>query len=660
MVNIATIIIGFLTFYWQIYCFGWAILRPLITKTANKTNHHQNKHNCLTQLKALEKILLSIVLGLSLNASLIFLLGQLISTKAHLLGFLFGLIGLFHSRAGLKLICQAWRNEILAQKTSWLLIALGSTFFFLTIGLTYFDQHGNLIYQHGQWHDIFHDSFWHLALAQKLKQAIPPVHPGSFLFKVSNYHYFYDLIIANFSLNYGLELLTLYFQVWPLIIAWLLGLASFCLMRRLQPKATEFFLFLVYFTGSLGFLVPFFIPGRAGHESIFWVSQTFVMMVNPQVIVSFVLLLTGLWLCLGWLKTFNQQTKQLNLSYPGLIFVLAASSLGFKSYSFVLLSFLIGLLLGWLLIKKQLALKQVLFLGLGYSLSCLPFIVTLLDLSRSSFFFKPFWFLDSLVEDPNRLYLPIWKQLADQFYAQQAWWPFLKIKFKELIIFYLGNLGLRASLIFLPLLLKTKKIRLNLNEPQRLIINLASLGFILCSVLPMLFLQTGVVWNSIQFFYYSLILADLLAALVLATLWEKIRPNPLSKISFGLLMLIIALPTTLGFAQEIIFNPKQISAEKIQLVSQFQPSDRILICPEETQLYQTSLLVGLTGSQVYLADPVTLLFLGVDAGQIEQELSLVFEKGLPGTLQELMTNFGLNYLLCSGKALKKTNLNGRQ
>src|SRR3989304_3896243 len=154
-----------------------------------------------------------------------------------------------------------------------------------------------LIYKYGMgfWGPNGHDGIWHIALIKSLAKGSwdMPVFAGSAL---QNYHVGYDLLLAVLSRLTGINPITLYFQVFPVVLALLIGILTYKLVfswKGSKPQAL-WATFFVYFGGSFGWIVNFLRTGELGGESMFWAQQGISTLINPPYAFSLVLLLWGL------------------------------------------------------------------------------------------------------------------------------------------------------------------------------------------------------------------------------------------------------------------------------------------------------------------------------------------------------------------------------
>lgn len=588
------------------------------------------------KLQAIEVFVLSLILGLSINASFFFFGGYLLSSKIYYLSYIFLILGLINIKNSWQILIDSF-SFLKKKKNISFIILLGIFYLFLTIALSGFYYNGNLVFEDGQ----FHDSMWHIALIRSLLSSIPPVHPSSFSYIVSNYHYFWDINIASMVKSFSFDTLFLYYQLFAFVTALLLGLSGYVFIRRLsRDKFLHYiFLFLLFFGGNFGYLIPVFFTTKNWSESSFWVSQTFSMMVNPQLVFSFSCLLTLLFL----IKVSFGLSMKLQNRVKFLCVFLIASSLGFKSYGFlVMASIYLSFLLFQTLKGKIMPVLKALLIFVVFSL---PYFYLIVGFGKPSFIWEPLWYLSTMVEAPDRLNVVQWK-LLEQHYLFTSNWPRLIIlKAKEFLIFFIGNLGTRFFVLFAPFILFIKK------TTSRTILVLTFIAFIFSSFFPLLFLQKGVVWNSIQFWYYSLVLGSLLAAYTIYFIFHKLK-----KRFFGFLFLatvfIATVPAIINFSFDRFTHFKSISGDKISLLQKIEKGQHIYICPQQKDLYNTALVAALSRGKVYMANTVQLEILGKPFRDIEKKQKRDLGQKDFSVFKQTLDDYEINYLLCSDQSLK--------
>lgn len=431
------------------------------------------------------------------------------------------------------------------------------------------------------------DAFWHVGLIEQLTKKIPPTHPGFSPLPLTNYHYFYDLFVSSFKMTYPFSTLDLYFRFIPILLSLLLGLSVFVLTRRLfvQEETATLAVFLTYFTGSLAFLIPFFLPGHGWGESSFWVSQTFRMLINPPFSLSLSLFLIGIF-------ALHQK-----LLLPSVF--LLGTLIGFKVYGGIIALGAEGLVSLWQLVREKRFNFLVAFFA-TFLLSLLTFLSNnTLSGAGGFLIFAPGWYLRAMVENPDRLYIVDWVLREETLLFYGSILGVLRLRFQEFLIFMAGNLGLRVIglLGIATFFVKLKK----LTSVEVFLLAAAVISFLM----PMLFIQKGSVANTIQFFYYLLVILNLYTAKVI---WDFLKSKNIfvRLVSLGFI-LVLSLPTTIKTWQEYNFPSSRriISKEELgslNFLKKETPKDStVLLFPSGGNI--ESLYVGaLSSRRTYYSD----------------------------------------------------------
>lgn len=329
----------------------------------------------------------------------------------------------------------------------------------------------------GFWGPNGHDGIWHLSLINHISQPLKidmPIFAGETL---KNYHPFFDILIAFLSKITFINSSIWLFQIFPLISASLFLYFSFKLGQKLSGKLSGGLILMLLNTlnNSLGWLVTLIRSGSFNGESLFWAMQSPSNQLNPPYMLSILLLLILIYL--------------LNSKNPKKIFI------------FFILIFLP-------IIKVYSAIPAFIIFGL-YALNNKKYIKTLLlsiffalilflqynSSSSSLIKFEPFWFTNSMIESIDRFY---WPQVASFLHSSNI----IKYIFAQIVavaIFLIGNFSFR--------LLAVKEIY---KEKSILI------SIIICTLIPLFFVQKGTSWNTIQFLYYALFLANIPLSLYLS------------------------------------------------------------------------------------------------------------------------------------------------
>lgn len=585
----------------------------------------------------LEKIVFSLIISISLIASSIALLGQVVSTNAYFLLLATGAVGATQYkelvRLGKQLIFLIKNNKLAVLFCVVSIAILSSTMIF-----SYKNSSGDLVLQE------LHDSIWHIGLMENLSESIPPLHPSTATITLNNYHYFYDLFLVSLDKFSYISNFIIYFQFSVLLLAGLLVSSAYIVGKKLHSKLAGIFLVgFTTFAGSLAYLIPVFNPGQIWHESSFWVSQTLVMMVNPQVIYTIAVSYLVITLFSKLMQT--KPNSQTYIHLHGLVILLSATSIGFKSYAWVILSFMYACYLLIELITFK-SIKTIL-VGLVYLFVSAPMVWLITKFAGNSFFYEPLWYTNTMVESPDRVNYLEWKFLQDHYLFKKNWPRLILLEAKKLFVFYFGNLGVRGIFVALPLLLLQKKYR-KLSFWKIPIVVLS--GFLFSSIFPLLFLQRGTVWNSIQFWYYALIFANILAVILLAELLRK-----KSKLVVGIIAVIlfaIAIPTSVKTISDKYKDPFVFEAEKISYLESLSPEKSILICSESTGLYKSLLVKVLSPANVYLSNPSQLQLVGSDMTIAENYEKIIAQRD-PIELRKIAEANNVIAFICTDSDLTK-------
>ncbi len=373
----------------------------------------------------------------------------------------------------------------------------------------------------GFWGPNTHDGIWHISLINQLIKSVPPENPifsGEIL---KNYHFFYDLLIAATYYLVKIPIMDLVFRFYPILFSLSLGIGTYYLIRdffqeRLgdsKIKIVSFFsLYLVYFAGSFGWIVSYLKEQKFAGESSFWANQSISFNLNPPFAISLIIIIALMQLLI--------------LSNKKVIFlaiILAGSLIGFKSYGAVLI--LASLLFVGILKRKL----EFLIIFAGASLFSAVIFFSNFQTGTKLIIFLPFWFIHSMIDSPDRVG---WMRLTLARIAgfeQGIWWKFITAEILSLVIFILGNLGIR----FLSLLslIKIKYIFKDNNLFFFLILSVLSV------LIPILFIQAGNPWNTIQFLYYGLYVAAAMGGVVFLSITSRL-PKFISVLATSLFIII--------------------------------------------------------------------------------------------------------------------------
>lgn len=447
------------------------------------------------------------------------------------------------------------------------------------------------------WGSNGHDAIWHLSLINHLVNPFKitlPILSGHIL---KNYHPFFDILIAFLAFVTRLPSTLWYFQLFPIFSTFLFLATSFLIGKKICKNfyGGLLLLFLNSFANSFGWIVTLWRSGQIGGESLFWAMQSASNQLNPPFLLSLVFINFLLLLLLD-----NKDKIKFKNLYILLILLLTPIT---KAYAGVVAYSLLGLY-SLVQIKKT---KAYLYLTL-LSLPLAYFIFGIYNsTSASLFIFKPFWFTNSLIESPDRLYLPFLANARYTLESSGRIGPRLVALYLISIgLFYLGNFAFR-----LLGLLSLKTFKNSLKLPLFLTI-------LLTALIPLFFIQKGTSWNTIQFLYYSLFLANIFLTYFLINLKNTF---------FKKILLIVIISSTLLSNYESLSrylshpSPSVLPNYEIEALSFLKkqakgivltyPYDKYakqgLKTPLPLYLYETTAYVSaFSGHQVFLEDEMNL------------------------------------------------------
>jgi len=541
------------------------------------------------------------------------------------------------------------RNCIKAIKSinigGWILICIGTVVWSLTMvksGINY-------SYGMGFWGPNGHDGVWHIALIEGLiRDGLQmPVFKGEL---IQNYHIGFDVIVAVLHKLTFIPVTNLYFQVLPPVLALSIGLLvyKFTLVWKKSDVAAFWSTFFVYFGGSLGWIVNFVRNGSFDGESMFWSQQSISTLINPPFALSLLTLFAGLI----FLKEGIAYKSMWRLTTASLLFGLLVQ---IKVYAGLLI--LGGLFISGmhsLVNKKGPALLKV-FTG-TLIISVLAFS-PLHNTGSGNIVFRPFWFLETMMNDIDRVYWPRFGGAMGNYVLAGNWLKAVTFYFAAFLIFIVGNFGLR--------IIKGLYVINNLkNWKQLKYMDVIFVSIILLGiVVPLFFIQSGTVWNTIQFFYYSLTFSGILAGIVLSNVLARIPNNKLKSLVM-LFVVILTMPTTLatlGYHYLPTRPPAKISNTELEALKYLrqQSTGTVLTLPfnkdaaikavdnppRPLYLYESTAYVSaFSNKPVYLEDEVNLEITGYNWRDRRQNILDVLNSDDSKIFHEFTENEQIKYI----------------
>ncbi len=439
-----------------------------------------------------------------------------------------------------------------------------------------------------------HDSLWHIALQESIKKSIPPVNPVYSPNIIKGYHYLTDIFLSWISVITNITSINIYLKWSPIILAMLWTSSTLLLFFKISKDKVLSYLAaaMVLFASNFVYLTHFFYPGVSGNQSIFWLDQSVLYLVNQQLVLSLIILNTIFILMLESIKR-----------YWILIGILLGSLAGIKIYGLVVTLPIFGLIGIWYVIKE----KDYSFIKstvIGVILSSILVFIQGNNLGFP-FVFLPGWFIQTMFEAPDKLNYSVW-EIHRQLFTQTQNWIRLSLHWiSGFLILLVGNYGLKVlGLVFLIFALKRKLLKDK-------IFYISVISIVISILLPMIFIQKGVIWNSIQFMYF----ASLPMVILILILGREILSRKYLIIIFMTIILLNS-PTTVyelvkdyhtssyGVYPANIINGLKVLRDK--------DLDNFPVITG-SGLYEWSLVPAIVGSPIYYGDQVFYHLLGIDS-----------------------------------------------
>lgn len=509
-----------------------------------------------------------------------------------------------------------------------------------------------LIYPYGMgfWGPNGHDAIWHLSVIESLSKELPPQNFAFSQMTLTNYHYFFDLFLSSLSKLPYLDKISLYFRLWPIFVSILIGGHLWILGNKLKlgSSSAAFLILLTFLAGSFGWIISFIRQGDFGGESMFWANQAISLHLNPPFALSVLILLCGVILL-----TFNEMNNKAWI-FSALLFGLLW---GIKAYAGVLVLASLALLAFYYYFRYH-KFNQLRLFGATVIFSAIVFL-PLNAHSTNIFEFSPFWLINSMIDSPDRFG---WTKLSNAIFVYSHQPNYLKLFLAEglgLIIFLIGNLGLRS--LGFPL---TVKYIFSKNYPLAVI----SVIGILAIFPAVLFIQKGNPWNIVQFFYYTMLSSTILSALVFDRISKKFSPAK-SKL-FVILLIIFSAMTSYSTLKHYFPNNSHAfisfaELDALKFLKQ-QPVGIVLTQPYDEKIKDqyssplplfsyvpSSYVSAFAAKPIFISDEINLDIIGVDYHQRLIEEKEFFKNPNSNWSKKFLKDANISYIY----SLKNQNFN---
>ncbi|MEK7168657.1 MAG: hypothetical protein AAB778_01465 [Patescibacteria group bacterium] len=487
-------------------------------------------------------------------------------------------------------------------------------------------QNGDLVF----WSAHGHDGTWHIALMEEMKKGYPFENPIFAEEKLTNYHFFSDILPSMVSRYIPLSNTDLYFRIFPLIYSIFLGGSVYFLTKKLTKNfnASIWAVIFTYFAGSFGYLI-----GKG--ESVFWATQIQSSSGNPPQIISNFLFLASIYYVLVFL---DQKEKILQKKYFLISLIMLGTISAFKIYAGVILLGTLSIVGTWNLIFKRDF--RLFLLSLVSGLVALVLYLPNSSNTGSFLIWEPWWYIRTMIVEPSRLNLIDWELRRQTYIYESNWKRVIWLEGWGFIIFFFGNLGMR----FLGLweFLKTNLI--------------FKISIVISLVFPLLFLQKGVASNTAQFLQYFILLFGILAGIAVSKI-----PRPITYYLLPITFLLM-VPTQVNLLKEFYSRPAfaKISSDELEALKFIKENTNesdIILTPPYNQYYDgkvvtpniwdwfdTSYVSAFSSRRTYFDDYEQVDIMGYDYKPRLKIKEVIFNEKDPIKVKAALINTNSNLL----------------
>ena len=538
------------------------------------------------------------------------------------------------------------------------LIILGSVAWSLTMVKSGLCWGGGCSNGLGCWGPNGHDGIWHIALAGSLARGSwqMPMFAGEI---IKNYHLGFDLILAALHKITFIPIVNLYFQILPPIFALVIGVGVYLFVYEWRKSRYQAFwaTFFTYFAGSLGWLVTYLRHRQFEGESMFWSQQSISTLVNPPFALSLIFIFIGLTILLKGVENRSKKYLMLATFFFG-------SLIQVKVYAGILILGALFVASMWYVLTKNSLLLLKVFAGV-LILSILLFS-PINGSSQNAIIWKPFWFLETMMSDLSRFYWPRFAEALINYKLGGVWLKGAIAYLAAFILFLVGNLGLR---IFGFLWLARNGF--NPKNYQYVDVFLLTIIF-LGIIIPMLFIQSGTSWNTIQFFYYAQVLLGILAGITIGK-WQE-KSSPFVRCLVVITIFTFTIPTLIATLRNYLpaRPPAKVSREELEALDFLsQQQDGVVLTqffnkkladaannnpPRPLYLYESTAYVSaFSGKVTYLEDEVNLEITGYPWQTRQTEVERFFTDVTYDSMNELLAKKNINYIYVIKSVQRKYN-----
>lgn len=476
------------------------------------------------------------------------------------------------------------------------------------------------------------DAIYHLSLTNQIEKNFPPNEPGSYGDKVENYHLLSNLVAADISRVFKLDIAPVQFRYVSMVGVILLGGSAFVFssLLKLRDSYGKWLALFLYLSGDILYILLFLRTGKLNF-TVTIIDDATKLLAGPPRALSIFLLMGGLCFMVIWLKKRDL--------FSGLITaVIIGSLVGFKVYTGIFALIGMGFMGSYFLIKKDI--KMIIPLIFAGLLSLILYLTVIGTAGHLSF--NGLWrFEDFIVHKDlglQRLELARLIFLNDYKYLQVALFEMFFIAVYFAFLFGTTNLALMQTRSSLKLF------------PQELNIFLIS-GLVTTLGMGLFFIQNPGGANTIQFIMGGFLIAGIYAALACYWLTTKLKTYT----KYFVVSIIVAFTISRGLF-EVIGNIRSIShaeglkidANEIEALNYINTSidkDSVIMLSEWMSEEEIFLYISFLGDRpVFLTGAGVLRDHGFDTTGKKAVVSQVLNSDDLELVRVLVSENKINYL----------------
>lgn len=391
---------------------------------------------------------------------------------------------------------------------------------------------------------FLHDTMWGVALSVELSNRFPPQNPAMLGIPLKNNHYFYPLFIATVHRITNINFIDLYYHFAPILVSLLFGLSLYTVSTLFTKK--YFFqaltIFMGFFCGSFSYFLVFWYGWSFNWEgNTFLVDQPFSQIVNPYSVLGFSFLLFSVYI----LSKVIDTQKRMQWEWVFLLVLLTGSFYGFKSFGAVVMVFALTLSI----------FSYGIFLRIWKIVWIIPFVWTLFlffflfitEPQKATLNFYPGWVLTEMMTKNDGLHMIKFAEIESYYTSIGNTLGLWKLKSIELVIYLVGNLGVRMlGVAMLILIFVKRKVK---TEPPQLIIWYIAWSILVSFSIPLVFNLNITSYNIIQFTPYALVLLGVLTVVSVEKFYYFLRGRNHRLLGAAVIFIIIllAIPTNVKY-----------------------------------------------------------------------------------------------------------------